>query len=170
LLEEVEKGNFREDLYYRLNVFPIAVPALRERDSDILLLANTFLARHARRHGIEKISFSKNCEKAITAHNWPGNVRELENAVERAVILADAGKKIEADLLGIADVRTQVKTKSKASSDLKEKDEESMEEVERKHIQRVLNSCDGNRTHAAKKLGLNVRTLRNKIKEYDLES
>ena len=170
LLEEVEKGNFREDLYYRLNVFPIAVPALRERDSDILLLANTFLARHAKRHGIEKISFSKNCEKAIISHHWPGNVRELENAVERAVILADVGKKIESDLLGIADVRTQVEAKSKVSSDSKETDEESMQEVERKHIQKVLESCDGNRTHAAKKLGLNVRTLRNKIKEYDLDN
>ena len=153
-----------------MNVFPIAVPALRERDSDILLLANTFLTRHARRHGIEEISFSKNCEKAIMSHYWPGNVRELENAVERAVILADVGKKIESDLLGIADVRTQVEAKSSVSSGSKETDEESMEDVERKHIQKVLESCDGNRTHAAKKLGLNVRTLRNKIKEYDLES
>ena len=157
LLEEVEKGTFREDPYYRLNVFPIAVPALRERDSDILLLANTFLVRHARRHGIEKISFSKNCEKAIISHHWPGNVRELENAVERAVILADVGKKIEADLLGITDVRTQVEAKSNVSSDSKETDEESMEDVERKHIKKVLESCDGNRTHAVKKLGLNVR-------------
>jgi transcriptional regulator with GAF, ATPase, and Fis domain len=101
LLEEVEKGNFREDLYYRLNVFPIAVPPLRDRGDDILLLASTFLERHSRRHGIEKIQFSKTCEKAILSHGWPGNVRELENAVERAVILADSGKKIEADLLGI---------------------------------------------------------------------
>ena len=65
LLKEVEEGNFREDLYYRLNVFPIAVPPLRVRESDILLLANTFLERHAKRHGIDKIAFSKNCEKAI---------------------------------------------------------------------------------------------------------
>jgi transcriptional regulator with GAF, ATPase, and Fis domain len=169
LLEEVEKGNFREDLYYRLNVFPIAVPALRERDSDILLLANTFLARHARRHGIDEIVFSKKCEKAIISHNWPGNVRELENAVERAVILADVGKEIEADLLGIADVRTQVRLKSKVSSNKEESEEELMEDVERKHIKKILSSCKGNRTHAAKKLGLNVRTLRNKIKEYGLE-
>jgi transcriptional regulator with PAS, ATPase and Fis domain len=97
-------------------------------------------------------------------------VRELENAVERAVILADVGKKIESDLLGIADVRTQVGLKSKVSPNNEETNEESMEDVERKHIQKVLESCDGNRTHAAKKLGLNVRTLRNKIKEYDLES
>ena len=152
-----------------MNVFPIAVPALKERGDDILLLANTFLARHARRHGIEKISFSKNCEKAIVAHHWPGNVRELENAVERAVILADAGKKIEADLLGISDSITQEGTQPKVSSNNEESDDETMEDVERKHIKKVLESCKGNRTHAAKKLGLNVRTLRNKIKEYDLE-
>ena len=169
LLEEVEKGNFREDLYYRLNVFPIAVPALRARGDDILLLANTFLSRHTRRHGIDEISFSKNCQKAIVNHNWPGNVRELENAVERAVILADAGKKIEADLLGITDFKTQVEIKQKVSSNGKESDDESMEDVERKHIKKILDSCAGNRTHAAKKLGLNVRTLRNKIKEYDLD-
>jgi transcriptional regulator with GAF, ATPase, and Fis domain len=101
LLKEVEEGNFREDLYYRLNVFPISVPPLRDRGNDILLLASTFLDRHAKRHGVEKISFSKSCEKAILQHEWPGNVRELENAVERAVILAEPHKKIEHDLLGI---------------------------------------------------------------------
>ncbi len=120
LLKEVEEGNFREDLYYRLNVFPIAVPPLRVRESDILLLANTFLERHAKRHGIDKIAFSKNCEKAILSHDWPGNVRELENALERAVILADAGKKIEADLLGINSVTTKPKTKAKKNKILKQ--------------------------------------------------
>ena len=116
LLEEVEKGNFREDLYYRLNVFPISVPPLRERGSDILLLANTFLQRHSRRHGSDQISFSKNCEKAILGHGWPGNVRELENALERAVILADPGKKIEADLLGIPSTVKTLKTSKKKTS------------------------------------------------------
>ena len=145
-------------------MFPIAVPALKERGDDILLLANTFLFRHARRHGVEKISFSKNCQKSIVAHHWPGNVRELENAVERAVILADPGKKIEGDLLGIAPIgtlQTSVPIDSTESPD-----EESMEDVERRHIEKILESCDGNRTHAAKKLGMNVRTLRNKIKQF----
>ncbi len=116
LLEEVEKGNFREDLYYRLNVFPIAVPPLRDRGDDILLLASTFLERHSRRHGIDKIQFSKTCEKAILSHSWPGNVRELENAVERAVILADPGKKIEAELLGINPVTTEKKSARKTQA------------------------------------------------------
>ena len=172
LTEEVKKGNFREDLYYRLNVFPIAVPPLRDRGDDILLLANTFLLRHARRHGIEKIFFSKNCEKAIQSHNWPGNVRELENAVERAVILSDPGKKIEAELLGLGNLSIPVASK-KSIATSKEKAEgqaeiESMEEVEKRHIAKVLADSDGNRTHAAEKLGLNVRTLRNKIKQYSL--
>ncbi len=116
LLEEVEKGNFREDLYYRLNVFPIAVPPLRDRGDDILLLASTFLERHSRRHGIDKIQFSKTCEKAILTHEWPGNVRELENAVERAVILAESGKKIEAELLGIASTSPTSPTKGRKTS------------------------------------------------------
>jgi DNA-binding NtrC family response regulator len=116
LLEEVEKGNFREDLYYRLNVFPIAVPPLRDRGDDILLLASTFLERHSRRHGIDKIQFSKTCEKSILTHEWPGNVRELENAVERAVILAESGKKIEAELLGIASPSPSSPTKGRKTS------------------------------------------------------
>ena len=172
LTEEVEKGNFREDLYYRLNVFPIAVPPLRERGDDILLLANTFLLRHARRHGREGISFSKNCEKAIQFHNWPGNVRELENAVERAVILSDPGKKIEAELLGLGNLSIPVASKKSIATSKKEAGDqaeiESMEVVEKRHIAKVLAGCDGNRTHAAEKLGLNVRTLRNKIKQYSL--
>ena len=169
LMDEVKKGNFREDLYYRLNVFPIAVPPLRDRDSDILLLANSFLARHARKHGIDEIEFSKDCKRAIESHNWPGNVRELENAVERAVILAEKGNEIEADLLGLNSFTGNKPIDSSTGSETESGEIESMEEVERKHIQNALQAFDGNRTHAAEKLGLNVRTLRNKIKQYDLE-
>jgi transcriptional regulator with GAF, ATPase, and Fis domain len=169
LMDEVKKGNFREDLYYRLNVFPIAVPPLRDRGSDILLLATSFLARHARKHGIDEIEFSKDCKKAIESHNWPGNVRELENAVERAVILADKGNAIEADLLGLHNVTANNASDSSPNLETGTEEIASMEEVERKHIQNALQAFDGNRTHAAEKLGLNVRTLRNKIKQYDLE-
>jgi len=169
LMEQVKKGNFREDLYYRLNVFPIAVPPLRDRGSDILLLANSFLVRHARKHGIDEIAFSKSCENAIESHGWPGNVRELENAVERAVILADRGKQIEGELLGLMPNTPGASKKSGASEIAGSTEIESMEEVEKKHIQNALEAYDGNRTHAAEKLGLNVRTLRNKIKQYELE-
>ena len=175
LTEEVEKGNFREDLYYRLNVFPIAVPPLRDRGDDLILLARTFLQRHAARHGIEKIFFSKSCEQAIESHGWPGNVRELENAVERAVILADAGKKIDAELLGLGHLPLPFGEKTKkvpvqeSEKVTEDEDVKSMEEVEKEHIAKVLSACDGNRTHAAEKLGMNVRTLRNKIKQYSIQ-
>ena len=170
LLEEVKSGNFREDLYYRLNVFPIAVPALRDRDNDMLLLAQTFLERHGLRHGKSDISFSVPCEAAIVEHNWPGNVRELENAVERAIILSEPESEIEADLLGLGSLLKKAKTKETKKSDISQDTEiETIEELEKRHIFKILKICDGNRTHAAKKLGLNVRTLRNKIKEYEIE-
>ena len=169
LMEQVKKGEFREDLYYRLNVFPIAVPPLRDRGADILLLANSFLIRHARKHGIDEIAFSKNCEKAIESHNWPGNVRELENAVERAVILSERGKQIEGDLLGLKS--DSVKSSNNPDKSISDSDGEleSMEDVEKRHIKNILDACGGNRSNAAKKLGLNVRTLRNKIKQYGFE-
>ena len=169
LMEEVRKGDFREDLYYRLNVFPIAVPPLRERGTDILLLAHSFLNRHAKKHGVDQIEFSKDCQKAIDSHNWPGNVRELENAVERAVILAEKGKPIESDLLGLQVMQGKSSKEPKEMTESAIGEIQSMEEVERKHIESALSACDGNRTHAAEKLGLNVRTLRNKIKLYKLE-
>ena len=169
LIKEVEKGSFREDLYYRLNVFPIAVPPLRDRDQDILLLAETFLRRHAIRHAIDKLSFTKDCERAILRHTWPGNVRELENAVERAVILSDSGGKIEAELLGLIEKRSKTTRESDSGKNNENLDRiESLEEIEKIHIASVLDKCDGNRTHAAEKLGVNVRTLRNKIKQFNL--
>ncbi|MEC8013813.1 MAG: sigma-54 dependent transcriptional regulator [Verrucomicrobiota bacterium] len=167
LLEEVEKGKFREDLYYRLNVFPIAVPPLRERGDDILLLAKTFLGRHAMRHGIKKLTFSKSCEKAINQHSWPGNVRELENAVERAVILSDENNSIEPELLGLVQIEKGQKTSPSKTNQSEEI--ENIQELEKLHIEKILKRCEGNRTHAAKKLGLNVRTLRNKIKEFAID-
>tara|TARA_B100001093_G_C26858943_1_gene1028888 strand:- start:227 stop:1606 length:1380 start_codon:yes stop_codon:yes gene_type:complete len=173
LMKQVENGDFREDLYYRLNVFPLFVPPLREREEDVLILAKTFLTRHSRRHGISKISFSKKCEESINSHRWPGNVRELENAVERAVILAEIGKQIEPELLGLRRLKAEKKVISNAAENLpslKNDDEfESMDEVERRHIFNVLKACLGNRTHTAEKLGLNVRTLRNKIKQFQID-
>lgn len=102
LVAAVQKGDFREDLYYRLNVFPLQVPALRERGDDIILLAQSFLEKFQRKHGIKLPGFSKAALQALKDHAWPGNVRELQNTVERAVILAEDGKAIEPALLGIA--------------------------------------------------------------------
>ncbi|MFP6854792.1 MAG: sigma-54 dependent transcriptional regulator [Opitutales bacterium] len=181
LMAEVENGNFREDLYYRLNVFPIEVPPLRDRVEDILLLAETFLARQARKHGLTAAKFSKDANRAMLAHRWPGNVRELENAVERAVILAENGKAISPDLLGlgasgaIIDASTKTMIKSANGDDAAVHAHQAngeistMEEIERSHILLALDSTSGNRTKTAELLGINVRTLRNKIRQYKLE-
>jgi transcriptional regulator with GAF, ATPase, and Fis domain len=102
LMKEVEKGHFREDLYYRLNVFPIEVPPLRERGEDIALIAQAFLDRFARKHGHKKAPvFGKGTLELIMKQNWPGNVRELQNTIERAVILCDPGEQIQAYMLGL---------------------------------------------------------------------
>ena len=181
LLEAVKQGKFREDLYYRLNVFPIEVPPLRDRSDDILLLAKTFLARQLRKHGLQKVAFSSTAEKAMLGHKWPGNVRELENAVERAVILAESGKKIGPELLGLESLalassknsnharKTVASNVSGPDADFDEGDLPSMEEVEKRHILKALDVTGGNRTKAATLLSINVRTLRNKIRQYKLE-
>lgn len=175
LMEEVRKGNFREDLYYRLNVFPIEVPPLRDRGDDVILLAETFLKRNARKYGLGKAKFSKGAKAAMLAHRWPGNVRELENAVARAVILAEPGASIEADLLGLGDGAAVSKPLSGEGAGIPEAEAEggdeilAMEEVERLHIIRALEATGGNRTKAAETLRINVRTLRNKIRQYKLD-
>ena len=163
LLEEVKKGNFREDLYYRLNVFPISVPALRERGGDMLLLAKTFLARHAFRHGLEQISFSKECEISIQKHQWPGNVRELENAVERAVILSETGKEIELDLWPSTTISAIPSKKNDESS---EPVDQTIEEIEKQHIEKTLSNVNGDLSKATTILGVSLRTLKSKIKKF----
>lgn len=104
LLEAVERGEFREDLYYRLNVFPIHVMPLRERKSDIPLLASEFLKSFTRRHGIELPGFAQATLNLLLEHDWPGNVRELQNTIERAVIMAEPGRLVEPHALGLMSV------------------------------------------------------------------
>jgi len=119
LLKEVEKGNFREDLYYRLNVFPIEVPPLRERGEDIALIAQAFLERFSRKHGLKQMpGFSKSTMELILRHPWPGNVRELQNTVERAVIMCDPDKAIQPYMLGL------IKANMIGAPDMDDEDEE----------------------------------------------
>lgn len=101
LLQFVERGSFRSDLYYRLNVFPIHVPALRERPDDIVVIAESFLQRFARKHGLKLPGFSDQARAALQAYPWPGNVRELQNTIERAVILSEAGRPVPVSSLGL---------------------------------------------------------------------
>ena len=97
----VDRGEFRQDLYYRLNVFPIHVPPLRERVEDITILAGKFLDRFSRNHGIRVKGVQENALKALMTHNWPGNVRELQNTIERAVILTEPGRLLDVSALGL---------------------------------------------------------------------
>jgi DNA-binding NtrC family response regulator len=101
LLHVVEKGEFRQDLYYRLNVFPVQVPPLRERPEDITLLADTFLQRFARKHGLKIPGFSDSAARSMASYPWPGNVRELQNIIERAIILSENGRPVSAGALGL---------------------------------------------------------------------
>ena len=151
----VEDGEFREDLYYRLNVFSVQVPPLRERRSDISILAKHFLNKLASNMNKEVDGFSEDALTLLTNHDWPGNVRELHNAIERAVVVAD-GPKVAASCLPILN--------GKASTRF----DMSMESVEKDHIQKVLDQSSGNVTHAADILQIDRTTLYHKIEKYGL--
>jgi DNA-binding NtrC family response regulator len=185
LLRSVEKKEFREDLYYRLNVFPLEVAPLRERREDIPLLACEFLKRCTRRHGCTLGGFSDAAMHALVEYGWPGNVRELQNCVERAVILTDEGGVVQPADLGLipsAPRGSVVQTPSHpmavpppAPADVPEKSRAPeatvgkavpLEEIERQHILEVLKNTGGNRTQAASVLKISIRTLRNKLNEY----
>ena len=161
LRQSVQAGEFREDLYYRLNVFPIEIPPLRERGNDILLLANFFLKRYTRKHGIQLNGFSQESEQALLQHRWPGNVRELQNTIERAVILSSGQKLILPDALNIAPT-------SHSTCPPQETPLVSLDVLEKQHILRVLDATQGNRTQAASLLNITTRTLSNKLKQYAL--
>jgi transcriptional regulator with GAF, ATPase, and Fis domain len=208
LMSSVHKGYFRQDLYYRLNVFPIHVPPLREREGDVVLLAKTFAQKFARKHGIKLGGFENEALKALSAHGWPGNVRELQNTIERAVILTESGAKIASMSLGLMPTMS---TMGAFSGDqpvamrepvavefgggasfgapeipsfsapappivnMPESDPECvgesesplpLEQIEKQHILGTLETTDGNRTQAAKLLGISIRTLRNKLALY----
>ncbi len=181
LMKEVEAGNFREDLFYRLNVFPIHVPPLRERKGDVMLLANKFLETFTRKHGQQIKGYSKSAENALEGHEWPGNVRELQNTIERAVILSDSNSYITPANLGliprspVSDPETEESSVNEITATFPKPDELPLseviplEEIEKQHILNVLKSTEGNRTHAAELLNISIRTLRNKINQYRIE-
>jgi DNA-binding NtrC family response regulator len=189
LLSHVEKGDFRQDLYYRLNVFPVHVPALRERVEDIQLLADHFLRRFVRKHGVRVTGFSDSARGALLAYRWPGNVRELQNTVERAVILSENGRQVTAASLGLPGVLNLAETPPATAAPL-ETDEAvapvappadsgtsvtdaqghvlRLDQLEKHAIRAALRQTAGNRTQAAAELGISIRTLRNKLQEYRL--
>jgi DNA-binding NtrC family response regulator len=152
LRQEVETGNFREDLYYRLNVVNIKMPPLRERKEDIPLLANYILQDICTEYGIPVKTFNKNCMKKFTQYDWPGNVRELRNIIERALIVS-SGDRITADDLLI------------------EKIPQSERLIDREYstIVELLGRYDGNISATAKTLGIARTTLYRKMKKLGIE-
>ncbi len=170
----VERGEFREDLYYRLNVVNLRVPPLRDRPEDVLLLARAFVERFNRELNREPSvrGFTPETEAVLTAYAWPGNVRELENAIERAVLLADGDLIIPRNLpekLWAEGEKPRGKsaTDPGASGDLSLK--RAMRELEESYIRAALRRTKGNRTRAAELLELSHRALLYKIKDYGID-
>jgi len=163
LKREVDEGKFREDLYYRLNVFPITLPPLRERKGDIPLLVDHFLKKHrgigSRVDRSAITGVSAEAMDILMNHEWRGNIRELESVVERAILLAE-GETLLPEHIIIDDRREGEADKVIISAGL------SVREMEKSLIMKTLEEVGGNRTRAAKLLGIGVRTLRNKLKEY----
>ena len=162
LKEEIEKGNFREDLYYRLSVFPIHLPPLRERREDIPLLAESFLHRYAGKLGKRIDGMSADFVRAITNAEWRGNVRELKNVMERSAIVCDT-------CLTLQDLPIELQQESSFSSSSSDPSPSSSFElagIERRHIARVLQYTKGNKTEAARLLKIGLTTLYRKIDEY----
>ncbi|MFA6311264.1 MAG: sigma-54 dependent transcriptional regulator [Sterolibacterium sp.] len=170
MAEEVKLGGFREDLYYRLNVFPLEIPALRQRPGDIVPLARHFIAVHGGRLG-RTARLAPAAAAKLAAHAWPGNVRELENVIQRALILAPE-EVIEAEHLlfaaGTAIPVSLAETPQALSAPAGSSSETpaSMRDLERQHILDTLASVGGSRRLAVERLGLSERTLRYKLKQY----
>jgi DNA-binding NtrC family response regulator len=172
----VRDGVFREDLLYRLNVVNLRLPALRERPADVIALAEHFVKKYATANALPERPLSAEARRRLAAHRWPGNVRELENAMHRAVLLS-SGPEIEDSAIRLpdgqpmgppTDVGLQAASRAVQAADMAARAfvGQTVAEVEQRLILDTLSHCLGNRTHAANILGISIRTLRNKLKEY----
>jgi len=157
LEQDMEDGKFREDLFFRLNVFPIQIPALSDRREDIPLLANYFAERNGYSHG----ELSEEVISALQGYSWRGNVRELKNIIERAIILSD-DQSISGEHLGI-------KSRTVASTDQAANSSDGLDEMEKQAIIEALAKARGNKTKAAEILKITRRMLYTRLKKYDLE-
>ena len=151
----VRKGVFREDLFFRLNVLTIAMPPLRERGDDILLLAHHFVTRFAKEFGKPTLRFSDNALQVLRNYHWPGNVRELENVVQRLVVMTDG------DVIEVSDLPSLMRFSALRETGLNR----TLAEVEAQYIRNVLVSVNGNKTKAAQILGIDRKTLREKLQK-----
>lgn len=182
----VKAGQFREDLYFRLNVVNLQLPSLRERPSDILPLAQMFADKYSDHNGIPPKKISQTAAETLKAHGWPGNVRELENTMHRAILMSQDAE-IEDAAIMISGGRPAPKVEQSVATTAAQAAQAAVDkntsagadtvsaalvgrtvaEVEKELILTTLDHCLGNRTHAANVLGISIRTLRNKLKEYD---
>jgi DNA-binding NtrC family response regulator len=160
LEDEVKKGTFREDLFYRINVITIPLPPLRDRKEDVPLLVNHFLQKYAQRLGKPSVKISREAMQVLINYDWPGNVRELENMIERAVALC------EGDLIEIADLPDKLTEVKIAISDLDEC-EVTLDALEEQHIKKVLRKMNGDKVRASQILGINLSTLYRKLARYE---
>ena len=161
LKASIEAGNFRKDLFYRVNVVPLRVPALRERRDDIPLLARHFCETFCLQNNKELMSISQSALEQMRQYSWPGNVRELENTMERAVIIGHTAEIRPEDLILDCDgIGIDSSSSSSISAGL------TVREMERKLIMATMDTVNENRSQAAEMLGISIRTLRNKLNEY----
>ncbi|MEQ1762242.1 MAG: sigma-54 dependent transcriptional regulator [Pyrinomonadaceae bacterium] len=159
LEKEVEGGNFREDLFYRLNVIEISLPSLRERSGDIPSLVKHFIVKAAGSQNTVSKPINDDAMNALRSHSWPGNVREMENSIERAFILSG-------DEIGIADLPQKIQ-EAAGKSTTATHENSSLEAVEKQYILDTLSSTDGDKVAAAQKLGIDLSTLYRKLKRYE---
>jgi DNA-binding NtrC family response regulator len=159
----VKAGKFREDLFFRLRVVEIELPPLRERSGDIPLLAQNFLREFAKENGKPLTDFTADALEALMNFSWPGNVRELRTAIEHAVVLA-RGERIT-----LRDLPASVRHEGAAAPGIVTGKDLTVKAAEKQLIIRALKETDGNRTHAAKKIGMSRRTFHRKLHEYHLE-
>ncbi len=163
LAEWVKEGKFREDLFYRLSVVPLHLPPLRDRKEDIPLLIDHFLQKYGRRTKKQIIGLNQDVLKALMQYDWPGNIRELENTIERAVVLSESDE-IELDALVYHGISSGSSLFSPMDGAYR-----SLEEVEKEYIKTVLQARHGNKSQAAKVLGIDRKTLITKIKKYHIQ-
>ncbi len=173
--QAVREGKFREDLLYRLNVVNLRLPPLRERPKDVLVLCGHFVKKYAKANGVPERPLSAEALRRLSAHAWPGNVRELENAMHRAVLLA-VGDEIDETAVRLPDGQplsaaagTGYAAQAAQAADAAARAfvGQTVAQMEQSLILETLTHCLGNRTHAANILGISIRTLRNKLKEYN---
>ena len=149
----VEKGRFREDLFYRLNVVTINLPPLRERENDIILLVRHFINKFSKELEKSTLDISDEALEILVDYHWPGNVREVENIIQRLVVMA------ETDAIEVSDLPSLMRFSARKTQNANR----TLAEVETEHIRRVLASTEGNKSQAARILGIDRKTLREKL-------